>query len=57
MASGGLRGGGYTVEHVIDGLTGLQPAQQHPYQVIILEVMLPGAHGWRICAELRRRSP
>ncbi|MFD9637092.1 response regulator transcription factor [Streptomyces violascens] len=50
----GLRGEGYSVEHVTDGLTGLQLAQQHPYQVIVLDVMLPGVHGYRVCAELRR---
>ncbi|WP_344020651.1 response regulator transcription factor [Streptomyces luteireticuli] len=50
----GLRGEGYTVEHVTDGLTGLQLALQHPYKAIILDVMLPGVHGYRVCAELRR---
>ncbi|MFI6689519.1 response regulator transcription factor [Streptomyces sp. NPDC050485] len=50
----GLRSEGYTVEHVTDGLTGLQLAQQHPYQAIILDVMLPGVHGYRVCAELRK---
>ncbi|WP_411128196.1 response regulator transcription factor [Streptomyces sp. x-19] len=52
----GLRGEGYSVELVIDGLTGLQLAQQHPYQVIILDVMLPGVHGYRVCAELRKNG-
>ncbi|MFC5724557.1 response regulator transcription factor [Streptomyces gamaensis] len=50
----GLRREGYTVEHVTDGLTGLQLAQQNPYQVIVLDVMLPGVHGYRVCAELRK---
>ncbi|MER5886751.1 response regulator transcription factor [Streptomyces sp. NPDC001941] len=50
----GLEAEGYTVQHTADGLTGLQYALRHPYQVIVLDVMLPGVHGYRICAELRR---
>ncbi|MGW5115259.1 response regulator transcription factor [Streptomyces noursei] len=49
----GLEAEGYTVEHAADGLTGLQLAQRRHYQAIILDVMLPSVHGYRVCAELR----
>ncbi|WP_372412449.1 response regulator transcription factor [Streptomyces luteireticuli] len=49
----GLEAEGYTVELATDGLTGLQLAQRRPYHAIILDVLLPGVHGYRVCAELR----
>lgn len=49
----GLEAEGYAVDHATDGLTGLQLAQRRSYQAIILDIMLPGVHGYRVCAELR----
>ncbi|MFC5722327.1 response regulator transcription factor [Streptomyces gamaensis] len=50
----GLEAEGYSVEHAADGLHGLQLALRHTYMAIVLDIMLPGVHGYRICAELRR---
>ncbi|MGA5135265.1 response regulator transcription factor [Streptomyces olivoreticuli] len=50
----GLEAEGYVVEQAADGLLGLQMGTRHPYQAIVLDIMLPGVHGYRVCAELRK---
>ncbi len=45
----------YTIETAADGKTGLRLALDGDYAVIILDLMLPGLDGWRICEELRVR--
>lgn len=50
----GLTAEGFTVEVVGDGLEGLWRAQEGAYDLIVLDVMLPGRDGFRVCADLRR---
>ncbi|MFC0111118.1 response regulator transcription factor [Kibdelosporangium aridum] len=52
----GLEADGYAVDVAGNGLDGLRLAEQHPYQVIILDIMLPGMNGYKVCAELRKRG-
>jgi DNA-binding response OmpR family regulator len=52
----GLEADGYAVDLAIDGLEGFRLAQEHPYQVIILDIMLPGMNGYRVCGALRERG-
>jgi two-component system copper resistance phosphate regulon response regulator CusR len=49
----GLRESGFVVDVAPDGHTGFQPAQATEYDLIVLEVMLPGRDGWSILEELR----
>ena len=49
----GLREEQYAVDVCFDGLEAVYEAQTHPYDVIILDVMLPGKDGFAICRELR----
>lgn len=49
----GLEAEGFAVDVVLDGRDGLWMAREHPYDVIVLDVMLPGVNGYRICATLR----
>jgi DNA-binding response OmpR family regulator len=49
----GLRAEGYAVDHAYDGREGLSLARVYPYSAIILDIMLPGLNGYRLCAELR----
>ncbi len=44
-----------TVDDAADGLTGLERARRDTYDVIILDVMLPGLDGWGVLTELRAR--
>jgi two-component system, OmpR family, alkaline phosphatase synthesis response regulator PhoP len=47
---------GYRVETVRDGESALQAAKQAGYDLILLDVMLPGINGFDVCRELRRSS-
>ena len=51
-----LRAEGYTVESAIDGPTGLARAVNESFDLIILDVMLPGKNGLEVCRELRQRG-
>jgi DNA-binding response OmpR family regulator len=50
----GLRAEGYAVDVADDGRTGLFLARLNPYHAIVLDIMLPGLNGYRVCAQLRR---
>jgi two-component system, OmpR family, response regulator len=50
----GLTAEGFTVEVAADGPEGLWRAREGSYDLILLDIMLPGANGYRVCAELRR---
>jgi two-component system, OmpR family, copper resistance phosphate regulon response regulator CusR len=49
----GLEESGYTVDVANDGPQGLILAQEEQYDVIVLDVMLPGMDGWTIVKTLR----
>lgn len=44
---------GYTVDHAADGVTGLHLAVSEDYDVIVLDLMLPGLDGVALCQRLR----
>jgi DNA-binding response OmpR family regulator len=50
----GLTAEGFQVEVAQDGLDGLWRAREGSYDLILLDVMLPGRNGYRVCADLRR---
>lgn len=45
---------GYEVEAVRDGETASRRAREQPFDLIILDVMLPHKDGFEVCRELRR---
>lgn len=47
---------GWRVEHVADGVTGLNRAESGEHDLIILDVRLPGINGFDLCRHLRRKS-
>jgi DNA-binding response OmpR family regulator len=51
-----LNAEGYSVETAADGLTGLARAREGNFDVIILDVMLPGKNGFDVCRDLRQRN-
>ncbi len=47
---------GYAVDAAYDGPEGLDLAAFTPYDVLILDVMLPGMNGLEVCQSLRRQG-
>ena len=48
-----LRSDGYVVESSDDGLRGQELATKNPFDLIILDVMLPSRDGFEVCRRLR----
>ncbi|WP_193165958.1 response regulator transcription factor [Microbulbifer hainanensis] len=44
---------GYSVDCAQDGLSGLHLAATHHYDLIVLDIMLPGIDGFQLCQRLR----
>jgi len=49
----GLEAEGFNVEVVHDGTEGLWRARENAYDVIVLDIMLPGLNGYKVCEQLR----
>src|SRR6185369_3780703 len=47
---------GYEVDVLADGNAACRRALDTPYDLILLDVMLPGKDGFDVCRELRRRG-
>jgi len=47
---------GYTVQWAADGKAGYDLALTQPFDLIVLDVMLPGKNGFDICRDLRREG-
>lgn len=45
-----------TLEHAADGPSGLARATTEPFDVVLLDVMLPGLDGFEVCRAIRERS-
>ncbi len=52
----GLRSEGWTTEHVATGEAALECVQQHEFDVVLLDLMLPGMSGQDVCRTMRARS-
>jgi two-component system OmpR family response regulator len=49
----GLEAEGFAVDTATNGVDGLWLARENEYAVIVLDIMLPGISGYRICEQLR----
>ncbi|MGH9152850.1 MAG: response regulator transcription factor [Acidimicrobiales bacterium] len=49
----GLEAEGFLVEIAGDGDEGLWKATEHTYDAVVLDILLPGRNGYRVCADLR----
>lgn len=52
----GLEAEGFAVDVAGDGEEGLWLAREHPYDAIVLDILLPKLNGYRLCATLRDES-
>jgi two-component system copper resistance phosphate regulon response regulator CusR len=50
----GLAESGYVVDLATNGSDGLFHAREEEYDLIVLDVMLPGLDGWQVVTELRK---
>src|SRR3954465_15956120 len=48
-----LKASGYAVDATGNGKEGFWLAREHAYDVIILDIMLPGMDGWEVLKQLR----
>lgn len=49
----GLEGEGFNVDVVFDGTDGLHQAMEGRYDALLVDLMLPGTNGFKICSTLR----
>ena len=54
MLAKGLREQAYAVDVVHDGSSACQRLTESEYDIVVLDVMLPGASGFDVCRQLRR---
>jgi DNA-binding response OmpR family regulator len=47
---------GYSVDYAADGVSGLHLAVSNSYDVIVLDLMLPGMDGLGVCRKLRKEA-
>ena len=52
----GLREAGFVVDLSRDGTDGLHQALEESYDLVILDVMLPGMDGWQVLQGIRKRG-
>ena len=49
----GLQAEGWAVDVALDGTDGLWMARERSYDALVLDIMLPGVNGFKICSTLR----
>ena len=53
----GLEAQGFTVDAAADGATGLRRARERRYDLVVLDLLLPGLDGLALLRELTRATP
>ena len=56
IVRGGLVAEGLAVDVVHTGIDGLWATTENPYDVVVLDIMLPGLSGYEVCRQLRQRQ-
>jgi two-component system, OmpR family, response regulator len=52
----GLEAEGFATDVALDGTDGLWMAREHPYDALVLDIMLPGINGYKVCSTLREEG-
>ena len=47
---------GHTISEASDGLTAVQMCRQNPYDIVIMDIMMPELDGFSACREIRKFS-
>ncbi len=56
FVSRGLKAEGWSVEHVPDGETALESLNDQEFDIVVLDLMLPGISGQDVCRKMRARK-
>lgn len=51
-----LEGLGHTVDYAADGALGLSLALSEPFDVVVLDLMMPKMDGWEVCTRIRKEA-
>jgi len=57
FVSGALSAAGYGVDTALDGELGLQLARNHPYALVVLDLLLPGLDGVSVLRSILEARP
>jgi two-component system, OmpR family, response regulator len=52
----GLEAEGFASDVALNGTDGLWMARENPYDAIVLDIMLPGVNGFKVCSSLREEG-
>jgi DNA-binding response OmpR family regulator len=52
----GLNAESFTIDHAVDGESAIQRAKETTYDLVLLDVMLPGMDGFAVCRALRAQA-
>ena len=52
----GLEAEGFAADVALNGTDGLWMARENPYDAIVLDILLPGMNGYKVCATLREEG-
>lgn len=52
----GLAENGYVIEVAYDGKIGLKLFEQQPFNLVVLDINLPGINGYELCKSMRARN-
>jgi len=52
-----LRSGGYRVEGALDGSVAIEAVERAPFDLMVLDILMPGATGWEVLARAIERTP
>ena len=52
-----LKEAGYRLHRECDGLQAMRAIDRQRWDLVLLDLMLPGADGWDVCRHLRQRHP
>jgi two-component system copper resistance phosphate regulon response regulator CusR len=56
MIAKGFREHGHAIDTVTDGASAIQQASAVPYDIVVLDILLPVKNGFDVCRELRSRG-
>ena len=48
---------GYLVTHADTGATAMEAFNSHPFDLVVLDLMLPDSHGIDLCQQMRKAAP